>query len=136
MAIACLPLPTGPVLISSSSAVAPAYSVFFQGHPQHDARALMREDRRDVLRFVNGDRPDYPGLPVNYFTLGTERQLVWLRERNLSGPDPDISMVDFQSLVGKAVLTATWKAAAVQLYRNWFNILATQRTRQLARVAS
>ena len=60
--------------------------VFFQGHPEYDARALMREYRRDVLRFLTGDRPDYPGLPVNYFTLGTERQLLWLRERNLSGP--------------------------------------------------
>jgi homoserine O-succinyltransferase/O-acetyltransferase len=109
--------------------------VFLQGHPEYDARALMREYRRDVLRYLTGEHPDYPGLPVNYFTLGTERQLLGLRERHLTGHDPDISMVEFQFLVGKAVLAATWKSAALQLYRNWFGTLVSQRSRQLARVA-
>ena len=109
--------------------------VFFQGHPEYDARALMREYRRDVLRFLNGERPDYPGLPANYFNLGTERQLLALRERNL-GPNPDIALVDFQGFVGKADLACSWRPAAVQLYRNWFNILVRQRTRTLAQVAS
>jgi homoserine O-succinyltransferase/O-acetyltransferase len=109
--------------------------VFFQGHPEYDARALMREYRRDVLRFLTGDRSDYPGLPVNYFNLGTERQLQWLRKRALTGNNPATNMVHFQFVVGKALLTATWKPAAVQLYRNWLNILATQRTRQPAQVA-
>jgi homoserine O-succinyltransferase len=109
--------------------------VFFQGHPEYDARALMREYRRDVLRFLTDDRSNYPGLPANYFNLGTARQLLWLRRRALAGNDPDTSMVDFQSVVGKAVLAAIWKPAALQLYRNWFSILVAQRTRQLARVA-
>jgi homoserine O-succinyltransferase/O-acetyltransferase len=109
--------------------------VFFQGHPEYDARALMREYRRDVLRFLTGEHSSYPGLPTNYFSLGTERQLLWLRERALSANNPDTSMADFQFMVGRAVLAATWKPAAVQLYRNWFNSLATQRTRQLAHVA-
>ena len=109
--------------------------VFFQGHPEYDARALMREYRRDVLRFLTGEHSSYPGLPTNYFSLGTERQLLGLRERHLTGHDPDISMVEFQCLVGKAVLAATWKPAALQLYRNWFGTLVSQRSRQLARVA-
>ena len=85
--------------------------VFFQGHPEYDARALMREYRRDVLRFLTGERPDYPGLPANYFNLGTERQLLWLRERALTGHNPDISMVDFQFLVGKADLGSDLEAS-------------------------
>jgi homoserine O-succinyltransferase/O-acetyltransferase len=109
--------------------------VFFQGHPEYDARALMREYRRDVLRFLTGERPNYPALPTNYFNLRTERQLLWLRKRALTDDNPDTNMVDFQFVVGKAVLTATWKPAGLQLYRNWFDILVTQRTRQLAQVA-
>ena len=109
--------------------------VFFQGHPEYDTRALMREYRRDVLRFLNAERADYPGLPANYFNLATERQLLGLRERN-QGPNPDIALVDFQYAVGKADLACSWRPAAVQLYRNWFNILVRQRTRNLAQVAS
>ena len=109
--------------------------VFFQGHPEYDARALMREYRRDVLRFLTGERPDYPALPAHYFDLVTERGLRALRARAIAGHNPDISMVDFQFLVGKADLGATWKSTAVQLYRNWFNILVAQRARPLAGVA-
>ena len=59
--------------------------VFFQGHPEYDARALMREYRRDVLRFLTGERSDYPGLPAHYFDLVTERQLRTLRTRAMTG---------------------------------------------------
>jgi homoserine O-succinyltransferase len=109
--------------------------VFFQGHPEYDARALMREYRRDVLRFLTGERPDYPALPAHYFDLVTERGLHALRARAITGHNPDISMVDFQFLVGKADLGATWKSTAVQLYRNWFTMLVAQRARPLVDVA-
>jgi homoserine O-succinyltransferase/O-acetyltransferase len=109
--------------------------VFFQGHPEYDARALMREYRRDVLRFLTGGRPNYPSLPTNYFNPRTERQLLGLRKRALTGNNPDTNMVDFQFVVGKAVLAATWKPAALQLYHNWLGTLVAQRTEQLAQVA-
>jgi homoserine O-succinyltransferase/O-acetyltransferase len=104
--------------------------VFFQGHPEYDARALMREYRRDVLRFLTGERANYPDIPAHYFDVVIERQLLVLRERALTGRDPDYGMVDFQTLMGKAVLTPSWKPAAMQLYRNWFNVLtAAQRSK-------
>jgi homoserine O-succinyltransferase/O-acetyltransferase len=109
--------------------------VFLQGHPEYDARALWREYRRDVLRFLTGEREDYPRMPAHYFDLTTERRLRMLRERALADRHPDI-MVDMQLLGGKADLAATWKTAAVQLYRNWLNILIAQRAKPLAQVAS
>ena len=108
--------------------------VFLQGHPEYDARALWREYRRDVLRFLTGEREDYPRMPLHYFDLTTERRLQMLRERALADRHPDI-MVDMQLLGRKADLEATWKTAAVQLYRNWFNILIAQRAKCLAQVA-
>ena len=108
--------------------------VFLQGHPEYDARALMREYRRDVLRFLTGDSTDYPTLPAHYFDLVTESQLRALRERALATRDQRI-MVDMQGIVGKADLVPMWKPVAVQLYRNWLNILVPQRARHLAHVA-
>jgi homoserine O-succinyltransferase/O-acetyltransferase len=109
--------------------------VFVQGHPEYDARALMREYRRDVLRYLAGERAKYPELPVHYFDLWTESRLRVLRERARADRSPAI-MVDMQLLMGKANLAATWKPTAVQLYRNWCNILAAERARPLAMVTS
>src|SRR5205085_67987 len=41
--------------------------VFFQGHPEYDHRALLREYRRDVARFLRAERDSYPGMPCAYF---------------------------------------------------------------------
>jgi homoserine O-succinyltransferase len=45
--------------------------VFLQGHPEYDADSLMREYRRDVGRFLSGQREDYPEVPENYFDSDT-----------------------------------------------------------------
>ena len=42
-------------------------SLFFQGHPEYDADSLAREYRRDVGRFLRGERDSLPALPQGYF---------------------------------------------------------------------
>ncbi len=43
--------------------------VFPAGPPEYDADSLAREYRRDVGRFLDGLRHDYPDVPrTNYFT--------------------------------------------------------------------
>ncbi len=44
-----------------------SFFLFFQGHPEYDADTLFREYRRDVARFLGGEREAYPALPQNYF---------------------------------------------------------------------
>lgn len=109
--------------------------VFFQGHPEYDARALMREYRRDVLRFFTYERDIYPDLPLHYFEQWVKTRLNALRDEALIGRDPDIIKV-LEVLIGKAGLEATWKPIAVQLYRNWFNSLIAEPAKSLAQVAS
>ena len=41
--------------------------LFLQGHPEYDADSLMREYRRDVGRYLNGNRETYPDVPESYF---------------------------------------------------------------------
>ena len=100
--------------------------VFSQGHLEYDARALMREYRRDVLRFVAGERDRYPDVPTHYFDDKTVRGLEALRERALRERNPDV-MVDLQVLVGKAELSGPWEPIAVRLYRNWLGLLIAER---------
>ncbi|HEX4388957.1 MAG TPA: homoserine O-succinyltransferase, partial [Steroidobacteraceae bacterium] len=42
--------------------------VFFQGHPEYQATTLLREYRRDVGRYLNGQQAHYPTLPHGYLS--------------------------------------------------------------------
>jgi homoserine O-succinyltransferase len=109
--------------------------VFMQGHPEYDARALMREYRRDVLRFLAGERDEFPELPTSYFDRQTEVDLMGLRERAVREHRPDV-MVEMQNLVGQADLTGPWQHTAAQLYENWLGLLAAGVARAVAEAAS
>jgi len=109
--------------------------VFMQGHPEYDARALMREYRRDVLRFLAGERDEFPDLPASYFDPQTEVGLRGLREWAVLERSADV-MVEMQNLIGQADLPGPWQHTATQLYENWLDVLAAGVARALAGVAS
>jgi homoserine O-succinyltransferase len=41
--------------------------VFFQGHPEYDTISLLKEYKRETLRFASGEIEAYPPFPENYF---------------------------------------------------------------------
>jgi len=43
--------------------------IFFQGHPEYDTISLLKEYKREVLRFARKERDDYPPFPDNYFSV-------------------------------------------------------------------
>ncbi len=45
----------------------PSFHLFLQGHPEYAADTLLREYRRDVGRYLRGERADYPAMPQGYF---------------------------------------------------------------------
>jgi len=42
--------------------------VFLQGHPEYDYNSLLKEYKREVTRFIEGEREDYPPLLDHYFS--------------------------------------------------------------------
>jgi homoserine O-succinyltransferase len=96
--------------------------VFMQSHLEYDARALMREYRRDVLRYLTGERDLYPELPEGYFDPATEWELELLREDAMRTRTPDIMPI-MQQAIGRANLTGAWRPKAIQFYRNWLAAL-------------
>ena len=65
-----------------------SFFLFFQGHPEYDADTLLREYRRDVARFLGGERDDYPAMPHGYFDAEAARAGRGFRERALAGRKP------------------------------------------------
>jgi homoserine O-succinyltransferase/O-acetyltransferase len=109
--------------------------LFIQGHPEYDTGALQREYRRDVTRFLAGDREDYPDMPRSYFDAASAASFAAFRRRAEDHRTLDL-LDDFPA--GKTVEGATpsWRAPAVRLYENWLAFLAQRKIAAPARLRS
>jgi homoserine O-succinyltransferase len=109
--------------------------LFFQGHPEYDRGALFREYRRDVGRFLAGERETYPGLPCGYFDEATAVAMAAFREGALRHRHPDL-LSSFPACDAEQNVAHAWRGPAVRLYANWLWYLASQRSRALGRTKS
>ncbi len=103
--------------------------LFFQGHPEYSAPALLSEFRRDVGRFLRKERCDYPVMPQHYFDATTEAALAAFRERAQSEPREEL-MAEFPA-AAEVSGQARWQPFAVTFYRNWLSCLSAQKQRRL-----
>jgi len=103
--------------------------VFFQGHPEYDTISLLKEYKREVLRYQTGEIDEYPPLPVNYLgvretAILEEYRFRWQRgERTLEFPE---------SLIAPHIGN-TWHDTAEAVVGNWMGLVyqVTHRDRRL-----
>jgi homoserine O-succinyltransferase/O-acetyltransferase len=103
--------------------------VFLQGHPEYDATALFGEYRRDVRRFLAGEREGYPELPHGGFAPDADAALLAFRETALARRDRAL-LEEFPAAEVGRLLTAPWRDAATRIYRNWLGHLSERRARR------
>ncbi len=103
--------------------------VFFQGHPEYDTVSLLKEYKREVLRFQAGEIEQYPPMPDHYLgvretAILDEYRYRWQRgERELEFPEPLIA----------PRLDNTWHDTAEAVVANWMGLVyqVTHRERRL-----
>jgi len=100
--------------------------LFFQGHPEYDADTLSREYRRDVGRFLRGERESYPRMPKGYFDDPTSTILEAFRVRAL-GDRRDELLTDFPTEYIGGRLQNTWHSTALCTYRNWLDYIVERK---------
>jgi homoserine O-succinyltransferase len=103
--------------------------LFFQGHPEYDARALLREYRRDVGRFLRGERKDYPPPPHGYFNAAGTQLAAAFQERALAERKPAI-FDDFPMGSLEHCVCPIAPPSSVRVYRNWLALLAAQKAQR------
>jgi homoserine O-succinyltransferase len=103
--------------------------VFFQGHPEYDQRALLREFRRDIGRFLRRERETYPEIPHGYFGDKAMGVLGAFRELALSGRREDI-LDSFPSAVVEARLNPMSGSSTARVYGNWLSHLTAQKAQR------
>jgi len=99
----------------------------FQGHPEYAAQTLLKEYRRDVKRFLRGERETYPSMPRDYFDAASAKLMNDFREHALSHRQED-QMASFPDGLALGTLQNVWRSSATRIYRNWLKHMASKRT--------
>jgi homoserine O-succinyltransferase len=97
--------------------------VHFQGHPEYLVDTLFKEYRRDVKRFLRGERDTYPLLPEGYFSDTSQALFAAFREKALLERREDLIKM-FPAPAVMDSLEKSWGASSVRIYRNWLEYLA------------
>ena len=108
--------------------------VYFQGHPEYDAVSLLKEYKREVVRFFNGEREHGPRYPENYFSRDAEEiaRAYFHQAEQAAGrgePLPPFPDAELESMVDN-----TWGDTGKAIVNNWlglvYNLTAVDRKQQ------
>ena len=108
-------------------------SLFFQGHPEYDADSLAREYRRDVGRFLRGERDSLPALPQGYFDKEASKLIEEFCERARTERAEKL-LRQFPMKAIEGGLQNTWQMSAIGVYRNWVAYLQERKANRRAPV--
>jgi homoserine O-succinyltransferase/O-acetyltransferase len=103
--------------------------LFFQGHPEYDADSLAREFRRDVGRFLRGEREEFPPLPQGYFDKEADRLVEdFCARARAERTEKLLRQFPMKEIEGG--LQNTWQEAAVGVYQNWIAYLQERKAKR------
>jgi homoserine O-succinyltransferase len=93
--------------------------VVLQGHPEYDTTSLLKEYKREVLRFARKEREDYPPFPENYLSLQMEALLDEYHARLLTSMSRGSEPPEFPEEIVSRSLDNTWHDTAEAVVDNW-----------------
>jgi len=111
-----------------------SFQLFLQGHPEYEVDSLLREYRRDIDRYLRGERDHYPPAPHGYFEQEAAGWVDHFRDRALAHRDGELIKA-FPMRALEASLQGRWRSTAVAIYENWFDYLKERRADRQTLVA-
>ncbi|MFK7887844.1 MAG: homoserine O-succinyltransferase [Gammaproteobacteria bacterium] len=93
--------------------------VFFQGHPEYDQVSLLKEYKRELLRYRSGERAEAPPVPEQYLSADAQQEL----ESLVDALAPGASVGDQLERRLGPHLDNTWGDTAKALFNNWLGMV-------------
>lgn len=93
--------------------------VFFQGHPEYDSISLMKEYKREVGCYINGEIKEYPPFPENYFSLKCLTILEEYQDNLSTALAQNSEIPVFPENLITPFLDNTWHDTAEAVINNW-----------------
>ena len=97
--------------------------VFFQGHPEYDKVSLAKEYKREVARFVAGERETYPGYPERYFAARALEILDRHRDEVMEAIARGATPPAFPDAELEPRLDNTWTDTGKAMFNNWLGLV-------------
>jgi homoserine O-succinyltransferase len=97
--------------------------VYLQGHPEYDVNSLLKEYKREVFRFINGDRDDYPPHPDNYFNEEAGQIADHYHKKILSALKDEQPIPEFPENEMEKHLDNTWRDTGKAIFNNWLGLV-------------
>ncbi|UCF37826.1 MAG: homoserine O-succinyltransferase [Acidobacteriota bacterium] len=97
--------------------------IFMQGHPEYDFNSLLKEYKREVLRFIEGEIDVYPPHPENYFpeeaaVIADEYQRIVQASRKAGTAIPPFPEATLERYVDN-----TWGDTGKAIFNNWLGLV-------------
>lgn len=93
--------------------------VFFQGHPEYDAISLLKEYKREIQRFLTGNRSSYPPFPEHYLNTSAKARLEAYQRQLTESDFEQQTLPPFPEAELTDGLVNTWSEVGRVIYRNW-----------------
>lgn len=97
--------------------------VYFQGHPEYDRNSLLKEYKREVGRFVVGEREDYPPHLENYFPPAVESIVDAYEATVRECLDRNVEVPPFPESEIEPLLDNTWLDTGKSIVNNWLGMV-------------
>ncbi|MDT8375892.1 MAG: homoserine O-succinyltransferase [Mariprofundaceae bacterium] len=97
--------------------------VYFQGHPEYDSNSLLKEYKREVNRYINGERDDYPLPPEHYFNADATAVAERHRHAVLKAVEKGKAPPPFPEAQIEPLLDNTWRDTAKSIINNWLGLV-------------
>ncbi len=107
--------------------------IFFQGHPEYDTVSLLKEYKREVLRYAAGELQQYPPMPDNYLKLQERSIFDEYQYRLQEAMSNNLELPDFPEALVTQRLDNTWHDTAEAVVANWIGLVyqVTHRDRRI-----
>jgi homoserine O-succinyltransferase len=97
--------------------------VYLQGHPEYDRNSLLKEYKREVMRFINGERKDYPPHPDNYFGQEAGQIVDKYHDLALESIKKNQTVSKFPEELIEKYLDNTWRDTGKAIFNNWLGLV-------------
>ena len=97
--------------------------LFFQGHPEYDAVSLLKEYKREVVRYIEGIRSSYPPYPEHYFDEEAREILERYKQKveRARGDYRDLPAFPDQEV--EQLVDNTWSDTGKAIVNNWLGLV-------------
>jgi len=98
-------------------------TIYFQGHPEYDTNSLLKEYKREVLRYLNGELHSAPPFPERYFPEQAERVAKRFIQDARAALWEDRPLPDYLESEIEPWLDNTWGDTAKAIIANWLGLV-------------